>query len=78
MTRKSSAEACPSDPESILRGLAGTIPMGRLGTIEEAGLLALFLASDDSNYITGIGVPFDGGSTLPESAGSGWQPEEEK
>lgn len=76
MLRKSSAEANPQDPESVLDGLAETVPMGRLGTAEEAGKVALFLASDDSSYVTGTSIVFDGGSTIPESPNSGWQPED--
>ncbi|MGX6977672.1 glucose 1-dehydrogenase [Vagococcus elongatus] len=77
MTQKSSKEANPSDPQKILDGLAKTVPMGRLGTAEEAGKVALFLATEDSSYVTGSAIVFDGGSTLPESPGSGWQPEDE-
>jgi len=43
------------------------IPWGRLGTPEEVARLALFLASDESDYITGQGIVIDGGQTLPES-----------
>lgn len=57
----------PDDPEPILQMIAGTIPMGRLGTIHEIGELAAFLASDESTYITGTQVVIDGGSTLPET-----------
>ena len=45
--------------------------MGRLGTIEELGELAAFLASDESTYITGQGFVIDGGSTLPETKSVG-------
>jgi len=57
----------PDDPEPIIQMIAGTIPMGRLGTILEIGELAAFLASDESTYITGTQVVIDGGSTLPET-----------
>ncbi|MBA2727445.1 MAG: SDR family oxidoreductase [Parachlamydiaceae bacterium] len=43
------------------------IPWGRLGTGEEVAFLALFLASKESDYITGQGIVIDGGQTLPES-----------
>lgn len=43
------------------------IPWGRLGTAEEVAFLALFLASKESNYVTGQGIVIDGGQTLPES-----------
>lgn len=60
-----------SDPESVIKGIASGIPMGRLGTIEELGELAAFLASNESSYITGQGIVIDGGSTLPETSSVG-------
>ena len=45
--------------------------MRRLGTIEELGELAAFLASDESSYITAQGIVIDGGSTLPETNSMG-------
>lgn len=56
-----------NNPESVINGIAEGIPMGRLGTIQELGNLAAFLASDLSNYITGAEFVIDGGSTLPET-----------
>ena len=63
MAKESNAE----NPESVVDGIAKGIPMERLGTIEELGNLAAFLASDESSYITGQGIVIDGGSTLPET-----------
>ena len=37
------------------------IPMGRIGTPEEIAYGALYLASDESSYVTGIELPIDGG-----------------
>jgi 3alpha(or 20beta)-hydroxysteroid dehydrogenase len=37
------------------------IPLGRTGEVAEVAAAALFLASDDSRYITGIDLPVDGG-----------------
>jgi NAD(P)-dependent dehydrogenase (short-subunit alcohol dehydrogenase family) len=37
------------------------VPAGRIGTGDEIGKAALFLASDDSSYVTGIELTVDGG-----------------
>ena len=47
-------------PDAIAR-LVSTVPMGRMGTSEEIAKAALFLASDDSSFITGIELFVDGG-----------------
>ena len=60
-----------NNPDSVIKGIADGIPMGRLGTIEELGELAAFLASDNSSYITGQGIVIDGASTLPETRSVG-------
>ncbi len=54
-------------PRTIIDGIAKGIPMKRLGTPEEIGELAAFLASEQSSYITGQEFVIDGGSTLPET-----------
>ena len=60
-------ETDSNNPEKVVDGIAIGIPMKRLGTIEELGELAAFLASDESSYITAQGIVIDGGSTLPET-----------
>jgi NAD(P)-dependent dehydrogenase (short-subunit alcohol dehydrogenase family) len=42
-------------------GLVPTIPLQRLGTADDLGKAAVFLASDDSAYITGTELIVDGG-----------------
>ena len=60
-----------NNPDSVVKGIADGIPMGRLGTIEELGELAAFLASKEASYITGKSFVIDGGSTLPETMSVG-------
>lgn len=60
-----------SNPDSVVEGIAKGIPMKRLGTIEELGELAAFLASNESSYLTGQSYVIDGGSTLPETMSVG-------
>jgi NAD(P)-dependent dehydrogenase (short-subunit alcohol dehydrogenase family) len=40
------------------------IPLGRLGTLEEIASVVVFLASDESSYITGITIDVSGGRYL--------------
>jgi NAD(P)-dependent dehydrogenase (short-subunit alcohol dehydrogenase family) len=47
-------------PDAIAR-IVSTIPMGRMGSPEEIAKAALFLASDDSSFVTGIELFVDGG-----------------
>jgi Dehydrogenases with different specificities (related to short-chain alcohol dehydrogenases) len=43
-------------------GYVSIIPMGRIGQPSEIAAAALFLASDDSNFVTGIEMFVDGGT----------------
>ena len=49
------------DAEKLKTSFLNTIPLGRFGTADEVARAASFLASDDSNYITGIELCVDGG-----------------
>ncbi len=48
-------------PPEAVASIVSTIPMGRIGTTEEIAKAALFLASDDSSFVTGIELFVDGG-----------------
>ena len=50
-----------------LKTMAASIPLKRLGTVEDIGYAALFLASNEAGYITGQTIVVDGGQILPES-----------
>jgi NAD(P)-dependent dehydrogenase (short-subunit alcohol dehydrogenase family) len=51
------------DLEQCLAYWKANIPMGRVGTPEEIARTALFLAGDESSYMTGANVVVDGGMT---------------
>ncbi len=48
-------------PENVIEEYAKSIPLNRMGTPRDVANLCLFLASDDSNYITGQVIKVDGG-----------------
>jgi 3-oxoacyl-[acyl-carrier protein] reductase len=50
-----------------LRSMEASIPLGRLGSIEDIASAALFLATEEAGYITGQTLVIDGGQTVPES-----------
>ena len=48
--------------QALLDGEAATVPMGRIGRPDEVASAVLFLASDQSSFMTGSEVFVDGGS----------------
>jgi len=53
--------------EDYMASMAASIPLRRLGSVEDIGYAALFLATDEAAYITGQTIVVDGGQVLPES-----------
>ena len=53
--------------QDYLNTMAASIPLNRLGDVDDIGNTALFFASDEAGYITGQTLVVDGGQILPES-----------
>jgi len=49
--------------QAVLRSSGQTIPMGRVAQPDDVAGLVVFLASDQSTYLTGASIPVDGGLT---------------
>lgn len=47
--------------EEVNRDMISTTPWGNWGTPEDVAKAAVFLASDDAAWVTGVGLPVDGG-----------------
>ncbi len=53
--------------EAYQKTMAASIPLKRLGTVEDIGHAALYFASKEAGYVTGQTIIVDGGQILPES-----------
>lgn len=53
--------------ENYLNEMAASIPLKRLGHVDDIAYTACFLASKEAGYITGQSIIVDGGQTIPES-----------
>ena len=52
------------EPEKRRQQIVDKHPMGRIGTAEEVAYAALFLASNEASFITGVALPIDGGRSI--------------
>jgi NAD(P)-dependent dehydrogenase (short-subunit alcohol dehydrogenase family) len=49
------------DKQELIRMRDGAVPMGHMGEAWDVAYAALFLASDEAKYVTGVVLPVDGG-----------------
>ncbi len=61
MMRRIEKDISPEHPEEVIKGFEQMVPLKRYADSEEIAKLALFLASDESAYITGCMHVVDGG-----------------
>lgn len=65
------------EPEPHLDKFARTVPLGRIGLPDDIGRAAVWLASGQASYVTGISLRIDGGLILPgmpEDGSASWNP----
>src|SRR4029077_7965155 len=68
-----STQSCPATEgldglgQEYLDKMTASIPMKRLGSVEDIAYAALFFASDEAAYVAGQTLVIDGGQVLPES-----------
>lgn len=63
-------EGLAANGPEYIAAMEASIPLKRLGSVEDIANAALFLASEEAAYITGQTITVDGGQVLPESLGA--------
>jgi 3-oxoacyl-[acyl-carrier protein] reductase len=53
--------------DDYLKQMASSIPLKRLGSVEDIANAMLYFASEEAGYVTGQTIVVDGGQVLPES-----------
>lgn len=53
----------PDTPENRQKFLAN-VPLGRLGEVDDVAKAAVFLCSDDGEFVTGVNMSVDGGRSI--------------
>jgi glucose 1-dehydrogenase len=59
------------DTPEGMKGLLELVPYGRIGEVSDIAKAAVWLASDDSDYVTGATIYVDGGMMLYPSFRTG-------
>jgi len=53
-----------ADRAAVEKAIVAKHPIGRMATADEVAALAIFLASDEASFLTGLAIPVDGGRTV--------------
>ncbi len=64
MMRRIESDMSPESPDEVMKGFESAVPFGRYAESSEIADMALFLASDDSKYISGRTHVVDGGMLI--------------
>jgi NAD(P)-dependent dehydrogenase (short-subunit alcohol dehydrogenase family) len=57
-----------ASPEAMIEARNRMVPMGRMGTAWDVAAAAVFLASDEARFVTGVCLPVDGGQSCAVAA----------
>jgi meso-butanediol dehydrogenase / (S,S)-butanediol dehydrogenase / diacetyl reductase len=64
------AEAMGTDVEGIFERISANVPLRRIGLASEMSGICVYLASEDSSYMTGAVLLLDGGAAVVDVAGA--------